>query len=125
MPTYTAGKPQSTEFHVPSGEYRFRVIEAKDDTSKAGNEMIKLKLRVLHKSGEEGPALFDYLVFDASSLWKIDSFLKAVDQHPGEGKEVEVKAESLIGLEGEARLKVEDYNGKKSNKVDAYLFDEF
>lgn len=121
MPAYTPSKPQSAEFFVPAGTYRFRVVEADDDTSKGGNEMIKLKIKPILKGGADGPALFDYLVFAESSLWKIDAYCASV----GREKIEDGKTDELIGDEGEVRLKVEEYNGKKSNKVDAYLFDEF
>jgi hypothetical protein len=125
MPTYTAGKPQASEFHVEPGVYRFKVIEAKDDSSRAGNEMIKLKVRIIKPDGSDGPSCFDYLVFSANALWKVDSFLKSVDKHPGEGVSFNVEPDDLIGCEGEARFIVEPYEGKKNNKVEAYLFDEF
>lgn len=122
---YTAGKPQaSTGTHVPPGEYALRVIEATEDTSKGGNDMIKLKLRVLHDDGTEGPALFDYLVFQDSSLWKIDQFLKSAEQHPGEGVEIDLDVNQMIGWEVRGLLKVEDYKGNKNNKVESYLFEE-
>jgi hypothetical protein len=125
MPTYTAGKPQSKQFYVEPGVYRFKVIEAKDDTSTKGNDMIELKLRIILKDGSDGPNCFDYLVFTDASFWKVDAFLKSCDAHPGEGVAVDIKAETLIGYEGEARFKVEDYKGNTNNKVEAYLFDEF
>lgn len=125
MPKYTAHNPTSQEFFVPAGEYKVKVIEAKDDTSKSGNDMIKLKLRVILPDGSNGPSLFDYLVFTTSSSWKVDAFLKSTDAHPGDGKEIDVKAEELIGLEGSAKLLVETYKDQKQNKVETYLFEEF
>lgn len=88
--------------------------------------MIKLKLRVLHDDGTEGPALFDYLVFQDSSLWKIDQFLKSAEQHPGEGVEIDLDVNQMIGWEVRALLKIEEYKGNTNNKVESYLFeDEF
>lgn len=121
---YTAGKPDSQSFTVPAGEYKLRVIEADEDTSKSGNDMIKLKLRIVKSDGRDGPAMFDYLVFSDSSFWKIDAFLKAAGEHPGEGEEVSIDCTAIIGWEVQARLTVDTYNGKQSNKVDAYLFDD-
>jgi hypothetical protein len=45
----------------PAGEYGFEVIEAADKTSKSGNEMIELKLKV---TNDEGAFIFvnDYLL---------------------------------------------------------------
>lgn len=125
MPTYTAGTPQSQEFHVKPGEYKFRVVDAKEEKSKAGNPQIKLKLKILLPGGKEAHSVFDYLVFTPSSVWKVDAFLKATDKHPGEGQTVDVEAADCIGLEGRFRLSEETYNGKLQNKVESYLFDEF
>lgn len=122
---FKAGKPEASQFFVPEGDYTVRVIEAEQDTSKAGNEMIKLKLRVRMADGSEGPALFDYLVFNEKCFWKVDAFLKACGRHPGEGSKVDIEADDLIGYECYASIVVEKHDGKKSNKVGAYLFDEF
>ena len=124
MPTYTAGKPTIVEFFVPAGDYKLRVIEATDDTSKAGNEMVKLKLRIKLKDGTDGPALFDYLVFNDKCFWKVDAFLKSCGEHPGEGVSVDVDPKTIIGWECEANLSLEEFEGKKSNKVNAYLWDD-
>ena len=121
---FKTGKPNPSEFYVEPGDYRLRVIEANEDTSKGGNDMIKLKLRVLKPDGDEGPALFDYLVFTDTSFWKIDHFLKSCAQHPGEGENVEIDPDQIIGWECQAALKVEAYEGQKSNKVAAYLWDD-
>lgn len=122
---FKAGTPkQGGEFFVEPGEYDLRVIEAKQDTSKAGSDMIKLKLRVLKEDGSEGPALFDYLVFTGSSFWKVDSFLKSCGQHPGEGSELDLDPDEMIGWECHASLKVEMYEGNKNNKIASYLWDD-
>jgi len=121
---FKAGNPEASAFNVPAGEYKLRVIEATQDTSKTGNDMIKLKLRVVKKDGTDGPALFDYLVFTEKAFYKVDQFLKACDKHPGEGEQSELDADEMIGWECEASLKIETYNGKESNKIEAYLFDD-
>ena len=121
---FKAGKPETSQFYVPPGDYRLRVLEATEDTSKTGNDMIKLKLRVVLPNGDDGPSLFDYLVFTESSFWKVDHFLKSCGRHPGEGEEVELNVGGMAGWECTATLKVELYEGQKNNKVAAYLFDD-
>ncbi len=112
-------------FLVSAGTYTVRVIEATEDTSKSGNDMVKLKLRIVLNSGHDGPALFDYLVLSEGASWKIDQFLGAMGKHPGEGKEISLNADEMVGWEGEADLSVEEYNGKKSNKVAAYIVPQY
>lgn len=104
---------------VERGDYLITVIEASETFSKAGDEMIKLKLEV----EEHGVRLYDYLVATESSFWKIDTFRKSIGEKVFEGEEVELIAADLEGRQGYARLKVEEYQGKKTNKVDFWLTD--
>ena len=123
---YTAKTPVAApEFFVPAGEYKLRIIDAVEKVSKGNNCMIQVTHRVLLPDGTEGPKLFDYLVFEESSFWKIDQFLKSAGMHPGDGADVDVQAQEIIGWEVTATLKVEEYNGTKSNKVVSYSLEEF
>lgn len=122
---YTSGSPTGTAFFVPAGTYTVRVAEAIEDTSKSGNDMLKLKLRIVLNNGHDGPALFDYLVLSEGASWKIDQFLAAMGKHPGEGRAVELDPDIMIGWECDAELVVDEYNGKQSNKVSAYIISEY
>ena len=122
--SYKAGKPESADFLVPAGEYKLRVVDAKEDTSKGGNDMIELKLTVLGET-KDGPHLFDHLVFTPGGQWKVDQFLAAAGMHPGEGADVTVSAQDLLSAEVEAQLKVEEFDGVKRNKVVRYIVPEF
>jgi hypothetical protein len=105
---------------VKAGDYLVTVIEAVEAVSKnSGDDMIKLTLEV----EGHGCRLFDYLVASESSAWKIDTFRKAIGDTVVEGEEVELHASKLVGRRGYARLKVESYNGKDSNKVDFWITD--
>ena len=105
---------------VKAGEYLLTVIEAIETVSKnSGDEMIKLHLEV----EGHGCRLFDYLVASESSAWKLDTFRKAIGEAVVEGEEVELHAARLVGRRGYARLKVETYQGKDSNKVEFWLTD--
>lgn len=105
---------------VKAGDYLLTVIEAVEAVSKnSGEDMIKLALEV----EGHGCRLFDYLVASESSAWKIDTFRKAIGDAVVEGEEVELHASKLVGRRGYARLKVETYNGKDSNKVDFWITD--
>ena len=124
MISYTANAPKPPVARVlKPGDYPFRILDASEERSKSGNEMIKLKMMVGHDRESE-IGVFDYLVFGGSSDWKIDSFLKCVGLHPGEGQNLDIDGTDMIGLEGTVKLKIEEYLGKESNKVSAYLYDE-
>jgi hypothetical protein len=116
---YTSQNADNFPRFVQPGDYLVTVIEASETFSKAGDEMIKLKLEV----EEHGVHLFDYLVATESSFWKIDTFRKAIGESVVEGEEVELSASEIEGRQGYARLKVEEYQGKKNNKVELWLTD--
>lgn len=116
---YTSQNADNPARFVPNGDYLVTVIEASETVSKAGDEMIKLKLEV----EEHGVNLYDYLVATEASFWKIDTFRKSIGERVAEGEEVELVASDLEGRQGYARLRVEEYQGKKSNKVELWITD--
>ena len=116
MPSYTASTPTERPDFVDPGDYQVEVIDAIETVSKTGHEMIELKLKTLL-----GSYLYDFLVFIPNAFWKIDSFRAATGETVSPEEEVEIIADDLIGRTGKARLTVEEYNGKKRNKVVAWL----
>lgn len=120
--TYKAGNGTAPEHSVPPGDYTLRVIDAAEDTSKEGNDMIRLRLRVIHDDdGREGPVLFDYLVITPKAAWKIDQFLAACGHAPDEGEEVHLDVGHMIGWECRAELAETAWQNRKNNKVLNYL----
>ena len=116
MPSYTASTPTERPDHVEPGDYPVEVIDANETVSKTGHEMIELKLKT-----SAGSYLYDFLVFIPNAYWKIDSFRAATGEVVTPEDEVEIIADDLIGRTGTARLIVEEYKGKKRNKVAAWL----
>ena len=105
---------------LAEGEYPFQVLEASDEKSKKGNDMIKLKLDVFgpHSSFH----VYDY-ISDAFMAHKLRHFCYSV------GLEASYNDGSLtsgqcIGHEGYVRIAIEDAaNGYKAkNVVDDYVF---
>jgi len=116
MPSYTASTPTERPDFVDPGDYQVEIIDAIETVSKTGHEMIELKLRT-----SSGSYLYDFLVFIPNAFWKIDSFRAATGEVVSPEEDVEITADDLIGRTGKARLTVEEYNGKKRNKVAAWL----
>jgi hypothetical protein len=116
MPSYTASTPTERPDFVEPGDYQVEVIDAIETVSKGGHEMIELKLRT-----SAGSYLYDFLVFIPNAFWKIDSFRAATGEEVTPEDDVEIIADDLIGRTGNVRLIVEEYNGKKRNKVAAWL----
>jgi hypothetical protein len=83
--------------------------------------MIKLTLDAESPDGTQSTKVFDYLVASASSAWKIDAFRRALGYEVVQGEPVELAAEDLVGRTLRARLKVEEFNGRANNKVEAWL----
>ena len=116
MPTYKASTPTERPDHVEPGDYEVEVVAASETVSHNGHEMIELKLRT-----SEGSYLYDFLVFTEKAFWKIDAFRAATGDEVIPGEDVEFTADDTIGRTGMARLAVEEYNGRKRNKVIAWL----
>ena len=116
MPTYKASTPTERPDHVEPGDYEVEVVDAVESLSKSGREMIELKLKT-----SAGSYLSDFLVFIPNASWKIDSFRAATGEAVTPDEETEIVADDLVGRTGTARLVVEEYNGKKRNKVVAWL----
>jgi hypothetical protein len=116
MPSYKASTPTERPDHVEPGDYEVEIVDAVETTSKNGHEMIELKLKT-----SEGSYLYDFLVFIPSAFWKIDAFRAATGEAVTPDEDVELTSDDLIGRIGRARLSVEEYNGRKRNKVAAWL----
>lgn len=116
MPSYKASTPTERPDHVEPGDYEVEILDALETTSRNGHEMIELKLRT-----SEGSYLYDFLVFIPSAFWKIDAFRAATGEEVTPDEDVEITADDLIGRSGIARLTLEEYNGRKRNKVAAWL----
>ena len=117
MPSYRSSEPTARPDFVEPGEYTVEVINAEETVSQKGSDMIELKLRVQ----PSGATMFDHLVFMESAFWKIDSFRAATGETVTPEEEVEIHADDLIGRTGRARLTVEEFNGRKRNKIAAWL----
>ena len=116
MPSYMSSAPTERPDHVEAGDHEVEVVDATETLSRSNHEMIELKLRT-----ESGSYLYDFLVFIPSAFWKIDAFRAATGEAVTPEQDVEIVADDLIGRTGKARLTVEEYNGRKRNKVAAWL----
>ena len=117
MPSYKAAEPVSRPDYVEAGEYTVEVLNADESVSKQGNELIELKLKI----EPSGAILYDNLVFTPNAFWKIDAFRLATGEEITPDEEVEITGDGLIGRIGRARLIVEEYNGRKRNKIAAWI----
>ena len=122
--TYTTGSPTEggIESVLAPGRYPFRVVEAKEKKSSAGNPMIEFKARVIKEDGTTGRAVYGNLVFTAKALWKVDQFVAACGRHPGEGQDCELDPDEMIGWEFDADVVLEqDPKGRDRNEFANFI----
>lgn len=121
---YTSSNEAPKSYHLPAGDYPVTIVEASETVSRSsGADMIKLTLEANGPDDTTDATIkiFDYLVASPSSAWKIDAFRRALGHEVVQGEAVELAAEDLIGRTLRARLKVEEFNGRLNNKVEAWL----
>lgn len=73
---YTEAEIQAMNLRDP-GEYDFAVVDATEERSKSGNEMVKLKLQLEDKEGRNF-TIFDYLVSTENMAYKLRHFARSV-----------------------------------------------
>jgi len=119
---YTSSNEAPKSYHLPAGDYDVTIVEASETVSRStGADMIKLTLEAESAYGTTKTKVFDYLVASPSSAWKIDLFRRALGHEIIQGEPVELHADELVGRTLRARLKVEEFNGRQNNKVEAWL----
>ena len=118
MPSYRSSEPTIRPDYVEPGDYTVEVINASESISqKSRNELIELKLKV----EPSGAIIYDNLVFTPNAFWKIDAFRAAIGEIVLPDEEVEIHADEFIGKRGLARLTIEEFQGRKRNRVAAWL----
>ena len=119
---YTSSNEAPKSYHLPAGDYSVTIVEASETVSRStGADMIKLTIDAESADGTQSAKVFDYLVASPSSAWKVDAFRRALGHEVVQGAPVDLSAEDLIGRTLRARLKVEEFNGRANNKVEAWL----
>ena len=90
---------------LPNGLYDFEVLNAKDQLSKNGNEMIKLTLKVFDKSGKDR-IIYDYLLNLESTQYKIKHFCDVAGL--GEKYKLgEFNSIDCLGKSGKAKIQIQ------------------
>lgn len=106
----------------PDGFYEFEVTEAEETTSQAGNDMVKLKIKVYNDEGASR-TVYDYLVGTESAQFKVRGFASAVgliDQYESGN----LDAVEMEGRTGKCKLVIQkDRNGSfpDKNAIGAYV----
>jgi hypothetical protein len=93
----------------PAGTYDFEVLEAQDQTSKSGNEMIMLKIAIFNSDGASRHC-FDYLVSTPGASFKVRHFCESVGIL-SQYESGEIDTDTLVGRSGRAKIKIDKGNG--------------
>lgn len=97
----------------PKGEYDFEVVKAVDETSKAGNTMIKLEIDIFAPNGKKS-RVFDYLL--ESLAYKLKHFCQAVGLHD-EYEEGNINADMCFNRSGKCIISIKhDKTGNYPDK---------
>ena len=101
------------------GVYDFTIQEARETDSRQGNPMIELRLKIMRPDGRER-TVFDYLVFTEGMQYRIRHCFEAIglDALYESG---DVSAGGMVGASGRCEIHIEEYNGKRNNKVRNYI----
>lgn len=101
---------------LAEGVYPFEVLEAAEKQSKAGNDMIALKLGIVGPDDSKR-AVFDYLLTDESAQYKLRHFSDTVGLL-AEYEKGALTADNLVGLTGKCKLVIQPakdgYDAKNS-----------
>jgi hypothetical protein len=123
---YQFKKPEDKEFKLlPDGEYIVQV-ESVDRGINAGDDERDMKFSVEGHTNK----LFDSLIERNRMDWKTDRFVECMgmvmepDANGNCPFFTHFTEDALTGLRGWVRVKTEEYNGKKRNKIDAYLINK-
>jgi len=106
---------------LAEGNYNFEILDTKFGESAKGTEFMELTLREV----DSNRRVWQRLYFAPTSFWKLKGLLEAVG-HPAEAGVAydinpEFAAAELHGKQVGGVVSIEEYNEKKSNRVDRFV----
>jgi hypothetical protein len=122
VPEYTQGTG-SNEVLPDNSEWDFVCENATEKESSNGNPMIELELRILGPNGEKKGLVFDHLVFTEKAFFKIDDYRQAVGEKLIPDQQIIYNADDAIDGRGRLVLMIDEYGGRRRNKVSYYVTD--
>lgn len=93
------------------GVYDFEIVKAEDQTSKAGNDMVKIVLKVFHQNGDF-ILMSDYLLTDESMAFKLRHCCAAIGILP-KYESGELESGDFVTGTGQIKLKIDKGKPKK------------
>ena len=102
---------------LEEGVYHLQIAKVEETTSSTGNPMLKVEFDVLEVQGNR--KLWDNYVLIDKCLWKVKELFDALGIDTSALVEMDVN--ELVGLEVQAKVIQETYNGDIMNRVKKIL----
>ena len=94
----------------PDGEYDYEIREASEETSAAGNSMIKLEVYIFDRDANRR-MVFDYLVNSDGAAWKIRKFAASCGLLP-QYEKGDLMANEIVGRTGRCKVGTQAARGE-------------
>lgn len=98
---------------LEEGVYHLQIAKVEETSSSTGNPMLKVEYNVLEVEGNR--KLWDNYVLIDKCLWKVKELFDALGIDTSELVEMDVT--ELVGLEVQAKVIQETYNGDIMNRI--------
>ena len=98
---------------LEEGVYHLRIAKVEETTSSTGNPMLKVEYDVVDVDGNR--KLWDNYVLIDKCLWKVKELFDAIGVDTSELVEMDVTG--LVGMEVNAKVIQETYNGDIVNRI--------
>lgn len=127
MPSYNFTNQENKIFEpVPAGDYILEVVKCEFGIVASGNSSGSEKMELTLQVEGKDTRLFETLTFSEKAAWKIDTFVKACNllidgKPPVLNQPIDFTEPMVVGLRGWATLFVDEYQGKKRNKVRVWI----
>ncbi len=122
MIRFNQSKGNGFEVYEP-GTYDFEIVDVKQGTSKNGNPQLTVKTKIVG-GRYDGKTHTEWYSLTEASAWKITALVEATGcPHSVVGTDskgtpiVEFDETDLVGLFLQGDLEINEYNGKKSNRL--------
>lgn len=102
---------------LEEGVYQLQIAKVEEKSSSTGNPMLSIEYDVVGVDGNR--KLWDNYVLIDKCLWKVKELFDALGIDTAEIVEIDVS--ELVGMEVQAKIIQEEYNGETVNRVKKIL----
>ena len=107
--------------YVAPGQYLATIEDAEGNTSKAGNEMIVMSLRIRSAGDFQNTTLIDRFTLTDKAIFRLVNFLEVLTGKPVPRKALTIETDKWLGRQIGVEVEDREYQGRTSSNVTAYL----